>query len=76
MQCIQFGHNGFGNLGNGEHSEYGDGICVPYQLKLNKKFKSVSCGKQHNMLLTETNEVRCSVTHLWNADLILKYHKS
>eukprot|EP01084_Bolivina_argentea_P044601 82058_1 len=56
-ECYTFGHNGFGNLGNGSASEWGEGINIPYKLDIDRHFMSVSCGKNHSILLTDRNEI-------------------
>eukprot|EP01083_Nonionella_stella_P293973 999567_1 len=56
-ECYPWGHNTFGNLGNGQHSDFGAGITTPYKLNINKCFNKCRCGSNHNVLLTECNEL-------------------
>eukprot|EP01084_Bolivina_argentea_P184933 318940_1 len=55
-----FGHNYFGNLGNGNISDYGVSHSIPYEI--NNKFGFIvdgSCGKNHTLLLNNNNEIIC-----------------
>merc|ERR1712154_680081 len=63
-RCYSFGSNFFGNLGNGLSTNYGEGISEPYKLDINYKeytIIDVSCGSNHNLLLTQNNAMhQCS----------------
>jgi len=58
-ECYTFGCNHAGNLGNGTTTEYGSGISKPFKLKLQHKIIDVAAGSNHNILLTEKNDVIC-----------------
>ena len=42
--CYTFGHNGFGNLGNGTYTTWGEGENTPYRIESDHTFVDASCG--------------------------------
>jgi len=70
--CYTFGHNGFGNLGNGTHTTWGEGESTPYRVPSPHSFVDASCGSDHSVLLTDRNQLvsfgdntysQCSTAH-------------
>ncbi len=60
--CFSFGHNAFGNLGNGEISDWGQSNPIPQQIEIKgneESFVEGSCGENHNLLLTARNNIIC-----------------
>eukprot|EP00484_Ammonia_sp_Unknown_P027793 CAMPEP_0197042950 /NCGR_PEP_ID=MMETSP1384-20130603/19247_1 /TAXON_ID=29189 /ORGANISM="Ammonia sp." /LENGTH=466 /DNA_ID=CAMNT_0042474157 /DNA_START=45 /DNA_END=1445 /DNA_ORIENTATION=- len=56
--CYTFGHNAYGNLGNGTIGEWGDAGCEePHKLQMDAKVKQCASGYEHNVLLTQDNGV-------------------
>ena len=57
--CFSFGCNYFGNLGNGQVTEFGEGVHCPIKLQISEKIVDVAAGDNHNLLLTAKNEILC-----------------
>lgn len=57
--CVYtFGHNCYGNLGNGQTTNWGQGIATPYKLKLDiNDIIDGSCGDNHNVLLSKSHSI-------------------
>ena len=56
-ECWAFGSNFFGNVGSGEFSGFGEGIHEPLKLKIDDKIIDIAAGTNHNLLLTEQNQI-------------------
>mmetsp|Transcript_25866 Transcript_25866/g.41038 ORF Transcript_25866/g.41038 Transcript_25866/m.41038 type:complete len:636 (-) Transcript_25866:164-2071(-) len=72
-RCFTFGQNAFGNLGNAEVSEWGQSHTTPQQVcfeqandeqrasqsgaEMETRIVSGSCGENHTLLLTQSNEI-------------------
>jgi len=56
-EAYTFGHNGYGNLGNNEVCEWGTGNPQPHRVAIPGKIINGACGWNHNVLLTEDNEI-------------------
>eukprot|EP01084_Bolivina_argentea_P254337 427564_1 len=65
-KCITFGHNYFGNLGNGNISEWGVGNTIPQLLDIDEFVIDSACGGNHTLLLTKSNDIMSFGNNLLN----------
>merc|ERR1711933_329868 len=57
--CFTFGCNYFGQLCNGSHTAFGEGVHCPIKLSIKEKIVQVAAGDNHNLVLTAGNNIFC-----------------
>eukprot|EP01084_Bolivina_argentea_P181886 314098_1 len=56
--CYTFGSNYWGYIGNGKRDEsHSEDMYIPYKLKINDEFETISCGGSHNVALSRKNRI-------------------